>query len=55
MLRWSFIFLIITVIAGLLAFTSIAALATEIARVMFFTFVAMFIVTLVVYLKRRAK
>lgn len=47
MLRWSAIFLVIAVIAAALGFGGIASDAAEIAKVLFFIFLAVFVVTLV--------
>ena len=47
MLRWSFLFLIIAIIAGVLGFTNIAAGAAEIAKVLFFIFISIWLIVLV--------
>ena len=47
MLRWALIFLIISMIAALFGFTAVAGAAAEIARVLFYIFVTIFLVTLV--------
>ncbi len=47
MLRWSFIFLIIAIIAGLLGFTSIAGASIAIAKILFFVFIVLFIILLI--------
>lgn len=47
MLRWALAFFIIAIIAAVFGFTGIAAGATEIARVCFFFFVVVFLVSLV--------
>lgn len=46
MLRWSFIFLIIGLIAGLLGFTGVAGTAVGIAKTLFVLFLALFSVFL---------
>lgn len=46
MLRWSFAFLVIAIIAAILGFTNIAAGAADIARILFFIFLAVWIVLL---------
>ena len=46
MLRWSISFLIIALIAALFGFGGIAAGAAVIAKVLFFIFVALFILSL---------
>jgi uncharacterized membrane protein YtjA (UPF0391 family) len=47
MLRYSLIFFIIAVVAAVFGFGGIAAGASEIARVLFFLFVVIFLVSLV--------
>lgn len=47
MLKWSVIFLIIAIIAGLLGFTSIAGTSIAIAKILFFVFLIIFVVTLI--------
>ena len=46
MLRWSFIFLVIAIIAGIFGFTGIAAGAAAIAKTLFFIFLAVWLVVL---------
>jgi uncharacterized membrane protein YtjA (UPF0391 family) len=48
MLKWSVIFLIIAIIAGLLGFTTIAGTSIAIAKVLFFVFLVIFIITLLI-------
>jgi uncharacterized membrane protein YtjA (UPF0391 family) len=47
MLRWSLIFFIISLIAAALGYGGIAAESAEIAKVLFFIFLAIFVVTLI--------
>ncbi len=47
MLRYALAFLIVAIIAAIFGFGGIAAGATEIARLLFFVFVVVFLVTLV--------
>lgn len=47
MLYWAGVFLIITIIAAILGFGGIAAGAISIARVLFFIFLALFLLALV--------
>lgn len=47
MLRWSFLFLIIAIIAGILGFTGIASGAAAIAKVFFFIFLAGWLLVLI--------
>lgn len=46
MLRWSFIFLIIAIVAAVLGFTDIAQGASSIAKVLFFIFLVVWLVML---------
>ncbi len=46
MLRWAFAFLVLGLIAALLGFTGVAGVSIEIARVLFFVFLVVFLVTL---------
>jgi len=48
MLRWSLIFLVLGLIAGLLGFTAIAGTAIGIAKTLFFVFAALFVLTLLI-------
>jgi uncharacterized membrane protein YtjA (UPF0391 family) len=47
MLRWAVIFFLISMIAAFFGFTDVAAGAAEIAKVLFYIFVAVFVVFLV--------
>jgi uncharacterized membrane protein YtjA (UPF0391 family) len=47
MLRWAFIFLAIGVVAGVLGFTGIAGASFAIAKLLFFLFMAVFLILLV--------
>lgn len=53
MLRYAAIFLIVALVAALLGFTGIAAGAVEIAKILFFVFILLFVVSLVLGLMRR--
>lgn len=53
MLSYAAIFLVIALIAALLGFTGIAAGAVEIAKILFFVFLLLFVVSLIVGLMRR--
>lgn len=48
MLLWALLFLIVAVIAGLLGFGDVASTATGIAKVLFFLFLVLFLVTTIV-------
>ncbi len=53
MLYWALVFFIIALVAGVLGFGGIAAAATDMARILFFIFLVIFLVTLVFGLARR--
>ena len=46
MLRWALIFLIIAIVAAIFGFGGVAGAATSMAQILFYVFVAMFIVSL---------
>ena len=48
MLRWSLLFLVFGLIAAVLGFTSIAGTALGIAKILFFVFAVLFVVTLLI-------
>jgi uncharacterized membrane protein YtjA (UPF0391 family) len=48
MLRWSVIFLIVAIIAAIFGFGNIAANATGIAVILFYIFLALFVISLLV-------
>jgi uncharacterized membrane protein YtjA (UPF0391 family) len=47
MLRWAFLFLIIGIVAAVLGFTQIAGASFAIAKLLFFVFIAIFLILLV--------
>ncbi|MCS5597876.1 MAG: DUF1328 domain-containing protein [Alphaproteobacteria bacterium] len=49
MLGWAISFLIIAIIAGVLGLGGVALLATDIAQLLFFVFIALFIVSALVH------
>ena len=53
MLRYAIIFFIVAIIAALFGFGGIAAGATEIAKILFFVFLVLFVVSLVAGLIKR--
>lgn len=53
MLRYALIFFIVALIAALFGFGGIAAGAVEIAKILFYIFVVIFVVTLVLGMVRR--
>ena len=52
MLRWAAIFFVIAIIAAVFGFGGIAAGATEIAKILFFDFLVVFVITLVMGILR---
>jgi uncharacterized membrane protein YtjA (UPF0391 family) len=52
MLKWAAIFLVIAVVAAILGFGGIAAGAVEIAKVLFFVFLILFVVTLIMGMRK---
>jgi len=53
MLHYAAVFFVIALVAALLGFTGIAAGAVEIAKILFFIFVVLFLVSLIAGLMRR--
>jgi uncharacterized membrane protein YtjA (UPF0391 family) len=54
MLNWALTFLVIALLAAVFGFTGIAVTAAGIAKILFFLFLVLFLVSLVVGLARRA-
>lgn len=54
MLHYAIVFFIIALIAALFGFTGLAAGAVGIAKILFFVFVLLFVVSLIVGLVRRS-
>ena len=52
MLGWALTFLVVALIAGVLGFTSIAGAAMGVAKILFFVFLVLFVVSLVMHLAR---
>lgn len=53
MLNYAVVFLIIALVAALFGFTGIAAGAVEIAKILFFIFLLLFVASLIVGMMRR--
>jgi uncharacterized membrane protein YtjA (UPF0391 family) len=53
MLGWTLTFLIVALLAGALGFTGIAGAAVGIAKVLFFIFLVLFLVSLVIRLSAK--
>jgi len=47
MLSWTVSFFVLAIIAGVLGFTTIAGTAMEIAKILFFVFLVLFVISLV--------
>jgi uncharacterized membrane protein YtjA (UPF0391 family) len=54
MLRWALVFLVVALIAAVFGFGGIAAAATDIARVLFLIFIALFVISLAMGMIRRS-
>ena len=54
MLYWALVFLVVAIIAGLLGFGAVAFAAAGIAKLLFFLFLVLFVVSLVMHVGRRA-
>ena len=52
MLRWALIFLVIALIAAALGFTGIYVAAAGIAKLLFYVFVVLFVISLIMHLAR---
>jgi uncharacterized membrane protein YtjA (UPF0391 family) len=52
MIGWALTFLVVALIAGLLGFTSIAGTAIGVAKILFFVFLVLFVVSAVMHLVR---
>ena len=52
MLRWALIFLVIALIAAALGFTGVYVAAAGIAKILFYIFVVLFVVSLIMHLAR---
>ena len=47
LLRWALLFLLVSIVAGLLGFTDISVVSADIARILFYIFLAIFVVLLI--------
>jgi len=52
MLRWALTFLVVALIAAVLGLGGIAVLSVEIARLLFFVFIALFVISLIAHMVR---
>ncbi|MCA9282086.1 MAG: DUF1328 domain-containing protein [Phycisphaeraceae bacterium] len=55
MLRWAVIFFIVAIIAAIFGFGNISAAATDIARILFYIFIVIFLISLVLGLAKGKK
>jgi len=53
MLRWALAFFIIAIVAALLGFTGIAVATAGIAKILFFLFLVLFLISLIGHFLRR--
>ncbi len=53
MLYWALLFLIIAILAAVFGFTGISLLAAGVAKILFFLFLVLFVISLVVHVTRR--
>jgi uncharacterized membrane protein YtjA (UPF0391 family) len=47
LLKWALVFLVVSIIAGLLGFTDVSIVSADIARALFYIFLVIFLVLLV--------
>lgn len=52
MLRWALIFLVVALVAAVLGFTTIAGAAIDVAKILFWIFAVLFVISLVMHLVR---
>ncbi len=50
MLRWAIIFFVVAIIAAIFGFGNISAAATDIAKILFYVFLVIFLISLVMHL-----
>ncbi|MDO8411453.1 MAG: DUF1328 domain-containing protein [Phenylobacterium sp.] len=51
-MSWALVFLVVALIAGVLGFTSIAGAAVGIAKILFFVFLVLFVVSAIMHMVR---
>ena len=54
MLYWALMFLLVAILAAVFGFTGISLMAAGVAKILFFIFLVLFVVSLVVHATRRA-
>lgn len=52
MLKWALVFLIVAIVAALLGFGGLASTAGSIAQILFYIFIALFVISFIVGLLR---
>ena len=55
MLYWALVFLLVSLVAALFGFGGISVAAADIARILFFVFIVLFVLSLVFGLARRGR
>jgi len=53
MLRWALMFFLVSLVAAVFGFTGVAVAAAGVARILFFFFVVLFLLTLLGHVARR--
>jgi uncharacterized membrane protein YtjA (UPF0391 family) len=53
MLYWALMFLLVAILAAVFGFTGISLMAAGVAKILFFIFLVLFVVSLVVHATRR--
>jgi uncharacterized membrane protein YtjA (UPF0391 family) len=53
MLYWAIVFFLVALAAGILGFTGLSLAAAGVAKILFFIFLVLFLVSLVTHLSRR--
>lgn len=53
MLKWALIFFLVAVVAGILGFTNVSGASIEIAKVLFYIFVVIFLILLIMGLIKK--
>jgi len=54
MLYWALMFLLVALLAAVFGFTGISLMAAGVAKILFFIFLVLFVVSLVAHVSRRA-
>ncbi len=54
MLYWALLFLLIAILAAVFGFTGISLLAAGVAKILFFIFLVLFVVSLVVHVTQKS-